>query len=728
MSRRDTSSDRSTDAGGPSSDASTPPVPVPPPSQYQKSTRSHQGGSDRGEQTRSDKQHKWINRQITDAADSGQIKWLLQVIQQNLSSMNLINFSTALHRTARLALTCSVQAREQVLNGATMRQMRITLARYFEQTIDADGSWRQNRRTEDQASEMRCLSIICWSCATLRMREEIIFTRTAAAAKLRLHEMKSFELSNLLWSFAKLSLGDVSFFEALAPHLLRRRPGQFSPQCLSTIIWSFGTLKVHHQALFTSVARELTLNSHLMTPQGIANTAWAYARVRRQESALFRALGDAAVHEDVLWTFKPQEISNTVWAFATVGLAHPTLFEEMSHVAVSRRWQLPPQNVANIVWAYAKLNAPARATLFPALLEVTTSELDHYKPQEIAAILWAIARENGTCGRDLFLDVSRHFQVRLPEFTSQGLACMAEAFIASELDSLPFFESVIDEGVSRIRSFQAPSLCTLLRTLVLKAQRHPSSRANVSRFDTVCDHILLRLPEMAPHNLVHLAQSLDMLPEVLQRASQASLRALVKEGMSPQQQAAIQESAEQGLLISTLDALVLDPQFQSPVMENATADCDDNPFSAPAGNSHNRGRDNFTKGKSGGRSHQNTQRRNPPHSSSPYAADVPSRSANSNPTPFCDEQDLLLAAGIKDHGRTSPHSAPSKPDFGWPHPTDVCRPEVEAPEPSSLPWWASSTPGVLGQALLGGLVPPPPGLAPFDPQLPKYVSALGTSY
>jgi len=469
--------------------------------------------------------HKKLNRQITAAADTGNMEHLLWVIGSNLEWMNLINFSTAVHRTAKLALSCGSQSRDYYMTNPLMHKLKDALVDYITSVIDENGQWVGHRKHGDVASEMRCLSIICWSCATLRLREHVLFQRVAAASHGRLGEMKPFELSNLLWSFAKLSLGDQAFFNSVAPHLLRRREGEFSSQCLATIAWAFGTVKAHHHAVFSSFARELAVVAPSMATQGIANTVWAFARVRRQETQLFRALADAACRDHMVTTFKTQELSNTAWAFATVGLEHPQLFSKIAEVLVCRAWELPPQNMANMLWAYAKLSAPCRGRVFPALLEVTLSRLEQYKPQEVSAILWAVAREiagggDGAAGGlygALFHSVPMHFEHRLGDFTSQALACMAEAFTLAEADGLPFFDSVIREGLGRLPTFEPPSLCTLLRGLVLHLRKLPPDAASnaLPDLEALAAHALNRLREMLPHNALHLMQSLESVPQHL---------------------------------------------------------------------------------------------------------------------------------------------------------------------------------------------------------------------
>jgi hypothetical protein len=471
-----------------------------------------------------ERHHRWINKQITSAAETGNISWLLQVVEANMARMNLINFSTSLHRVAKLALGTNACSREWIMEHATIQALRKAVVEHVALASIATSGNLPKPSAPLHVSEMRCLSIICWSCATLRMREESLFDHMARVSETRLAELKPFELSNMLWAFAKLSLGSKRFFDGMASSLLYRREGQFSPQCLSTLVWAFGTAKVHSPAVFTSVAAEITAKAHAMVPQGIANTVWAYARVQRQEAHLFHALAETAVKSDIIWTFKAQELSNIVWAFATVGLPHGQLFTRIAEVTVQRRFELPPQNVANMLWAYAKLVAEARVFLFPPLLELATKQLHTYKPQEVSAILWAAAKETGCPGsNELFMAVPKVFRNQLPTFTSQALACMVEAFVLVEFHDDSFFEAMMEESLARIHTFQPPSLCTLFRGLALRSTGWIDSLALERHIETVKENIIARLDEMQAHNIMHLQQSMELFHPSFSPVDLASL-------------------------------------------------------------------------------------------------------------------------------------------------------------------------------------------------------------
>lgn len=478
-----------------------------------------------------EKLHRWVNRQITRAAGTGDITLLLDVVQTHATRMNLINASTALHRTARLMLGSTAPFREWLLEQGSLAGLQGVVLRHVAQlearvssvamppsrfqpqmSIEAGHTEEGHNR----ANEMRCLSIICWSCATLRLREEKMFGAVARVSQNRFGELKPFELSNMLWAYAKLNCCSDALIEGVAPHLLNRREGHFGSQCLSTIIWSLGTMKANLPVVFNSFSEEITATAGAISPQGIANTAWAFARVRRQDASLFKALAGAACRDNVIWAFKPQELSNMTWAFATVGLPHTRLFDRVADVAISRRADLPPQNVANIIWAYAKLLMNARKRLFPMLLEVAATMLVKYKPQEVSAVLWAAAREECAACRDFFSAVPPVFESRLSEFTSQALACMVEAFalaMPSTAGLATFFARAVAESLSRLESFQPPSLCTLFRGIALDTLNSQSSLDRERNLRTMCEHLIVHALEMRAHNVAHVNQTLEMLDQ-----------------------------------------------------------------------------------------------------------------------------------------------------------------------------------------------------------------------
>eukprot|EP00928_Gymnodinium_smaydae_P006196 TRINITY_DN12164_c0_g1_i2.p2 TRINITY_DN12164_c0_g1~~TRINITY_DN12164_c0_g1_i2.p2 ORF type:complete len:490 (-),score=130.11 TRINITY_DN12164_c0_g1_i2:90-1559(-) len=390
--------------------------------------------------------------------------------------MNCINLATALHRAAKLVVTgTSGMTVAQLLKHPTFVQLRTTIQTFIEQQraamiengiivpttgevapVGVQTKARQQKQLQAHKPffEVQCLSIVCWSCATLRYRESGLMPCIADVVLPQLDELKPYELSNMIWAYAKLSMGRSSLFEAVSSRMARRTRGSFGLQCLSMIVWSFATAKYRDPVLFTDIASEITATASLTKPQEVANTVWAYAKTRCPDVALFGSLADTVIKDEMLWHFKPQELANTLWAFATIGYHHSGLFSKAAVVTMKARYQLSPQNIANILWAYAKLEAEQRSVLFPALLGVSVGMMPKHKPKEISAIAWAAAKENYPASWRFLGATAKMFTQRLHEFPPRALASLVEAFAAHDGGSPEFAHALARESLGRLHQFE----------------------------------------------------------------------------------------------------------------------------------------------------------------------------------------------------------------------------------------------------------------------------------
>ena len=72
-----------------------------------------------------------------------------------------------------------------------------------------------------------------------------------------------------------------------------------------------------------------------MDPQGLANTAWAFATSGHAAPAFFEELTKQA-SEGRLREFKPLELANTAWACAKGNVSSPALFEAIAEQMLGR--------------------------------------------------------------------------------------------------------------------------------------------------------------------------------------------------------------------------------------------------------------------------------------------------------------------------------------------------------------------------------------------------------
>ncbi|KAJ1454227.1 hypothetical protein M885DRAFT_465476, partial [Pelagophyceae sp. CCMP2097] len=107
-----------------------------------------------------------------------------------------------------------------------------------------------------------------------------------------------------------------------------------------------------------------------LSSQGLANVAWAAAKVGG--AAAPRGLFDAVALEapKKIERFNAQALANIIWSFARAEVEAPTLFEAAAAEACNKMPSFGSQALANTVWAYATAGFEA-----PALFEAVAFEV-----------------------------------------------------------------------------------------------------------------------------------------------------------------------------------------------------------------------------------------------------------------------------------------------------------------------------------------------------------------
>lgn len=414
--------------------------------------------------------NRMINRSISAAAESGDTAALFSVISSSIDDMNGLNLATSLHRVAKIAPKSDSELASFKRMPVFLRLFNSILEQIQGHTLrsTAKGS---NSVANRETGEMpvQCLSIVAWSFASLQIRHQVCFQLIADIASPRLSELKPYELSNLLWAFAKAGLSHCDLFKRVADRLLTRTPGEFKVQCLSTVAWSFATLKRRNLTLFNSLAKELSMHVKTMKPQEMSNTLWAYAKNGYAQTELFQAIGDNIVRQATPTDFKPQEISNSAWAFATVGMHHPTLFAKIEEISLKQRQAVAPQNVANLVWAFAKLGLKPGKQFLGVLVDSTIRRMPQYKPPELSAVVWAMSQVIPQGNAEFFDILAAACIDRIHEFSSNGVANLLNAFASVDVAKPYHYLTMLRYGVSRLQHFLPRAVVTLAQGVTTAA-------------------------------------------------------------------------------------------------------------------------------------------------------------------------------------------------------------------------------------------------------------------
>jgi hypothetical protein len=169
------------------------------------------------------------------------------------------------------------------------------------------------------------------------------------------------------------------------------------------------------------------------TPQGVANTMWAHAKMGEAPgAALLAALEKRAVA--VAGVFNPQDVANTMWAYATLGIKPgAALLEALEKRAVAVAGGFNPQDVANTMWAYATLGITPGAALLAALEKQAVAVAGAFNPQAVSNILSAYATLGITPGAALLAALEKRAVAVAGAFDPQAVVNLlwARAVFAS---------------------------------------------------------------------------------------------------------------------------------------------------------------------------------------------------------------------------------------------------------------------------------------------------------
>ncbi|CAE8616158.1 unnamed protein product [Polarella glacialis] len=295
--------------------------------------------------------------------------------------MNLVNFSTAIHRLARLS-AANPGSDAALRRAPTLKTMLIGIASAFSQA-GKDPSLPQS------------LSNVTWSIATLRIVDTRILELAASLAVLNMKDFKNFELSSLLWSYAKLGTADSMvavvgpLFRAATNRLIACSKGA-GFRSLATAAWAFATARQASQRLFRCISQEACTCLSTANSQEMANLIWACSTVGHKDEVLFNCVAQECVPR--LEEFKAQELSNTFWGFASNDFYHEAFFQKA--LALAQDLHLQPQHMANIIWAAARLKRkhPASRAAVLRLIPKCGKGINAFKPQEIASVAQGVAK------------------------------------------------------------------------------------------------------------------------------------------------------------------------------------------------------------------------------------------------------------------------------------------------------------------------------------------------
>lgn len=405
-----------------------------------------------------------INARIIAAANAGDVAWTLQEVELLLPEMNLVNLATALHRLARLA------ENDPEVQAAVWRHPVLP------RLIKATSSAFDQAEARGTGPKSQALSNTIWALATLQVMDLPLFRQAARMGHERVSEFKPFEISAILWSFAKLRVvgegvceGSTRMFETFANHVTEHVE-DYSFQCLLMIASSFATVGFASQNLFQRIATKMAPMLRTARCKDLCSAARSFSLVGASHEVLFSELAKSAMQQ--LEDFKPEELSLLLHSFASLGIRNQRLLE--AGTAALRRMDLQTEHLT-MALAHLRPRHKATSAALVALLPRCTQLLGAFKPEELSSVALVASQcfggrrseERGQLPMEVaafFEAASSYVTTRLSEFSGHSLAEITAAY--SQLGvtvQSGLFSMIAREVMPRVATFDDSDLLLLLR-------------------------------------------------------------------------------------------------------------------------------------------------------------------------------------------------------------------------------------------------------------------------
>ena len=251
--------------------------------------------------------------------------------------------------------------------------------------------------------------------------------------------------------------------------------------------WAFGAARHPHPRLFGAVSAALCASSfrvESLGSQGVANVAWAYAKVGQADAALFASLERAALLHLLELLQHSQQLSNTLWAFATLGHRAPALFGAVADAATAADGSgeqllasLGPQAVANLAWSYATAAHRADA-LHDALAATAVRRLPACRAADLPFLLSAFSLSHRPAPQ-LFEAAAPLVATGLAagHFSPPQLASLALAFAAADQATPALLEALSEAAARQAGAFRLDAFATLSWSFAVAAGALPEAAA-----------------------------------------------------------------------------------------------------------------------------------------------------------------------------------------------------------------------------------------------------------
>eukprot|EP00927_Polykrikos_kofoidii_P042616 TRINITY_DN36648_c0_g1_i1.p1 TRINITY_DN36648_c0_g1~~TRINITY_DN36648_c0_g1_i1.p1 ORF type:complete len:1099 (-),score=193.23 TRINITY_DN36648_c0_g1_i1:8-3304(-) len=276
-----------------------------------------------------------------------------------------------------------------------------------------------------------------------------------------------------------------------------------TPQGLANTIWAYARLRVRLEPILDSIASACLGCMSEFSSQNLANLSWSVSTLQYRNEPLLQAVSNNMVERT--GDCDPRHLGNTAWALATLSCCHDPVLECIASAAIARCDEFNGQGLANTAWAFAQFRWH-HEPLFTVIAERASRTdscgvtlLDMSRPQELANLVWSFATLSHL-DVPLVKAVSGACRGKLWEFVPQDHANITWSFaILRESGDKELRDALGTAAVESINKFEPQHLVnTAWAFATLRWKHSPLMRS-------IAEQSRLRLRDHLPHAMASLA-------------------------------------------------------------------------------------------------------------------------------------------------------------------------------------------------------------------------------
>lgn len=385
-----------------------------------------------------------LNRLIIHVGETGDLVALLNLITSRWSQMNLVNYSTCLHRMAKMP----VEIREQ--HGETTQRCIALLLQGINTVVVTKG----------RLAESRCQTLcnIVWSMSTLGVVDMTVIRSILQVCERDFHCFKAFELLSLLGPLSRLSVQDPQVREAILP--IFQRSVEPLRQCCKKLTfhraavaaWSYAAV-MPEAPLFEGLAHRVSvlMQETAVSPEQLAHVIWGFRTAKAATDQLLATVALKVVQ--MAPEIQPRELNQLVGDLATdAGAARVLQHGLANHAAAGR---LSAGLLCNVLLTMSGTSHEAVQASISVMLPAFLVVLEQVPAQELVHVLLSVAVSfGGSAARNravvhLFARAAQTLRVHVAGLSDSALVHTAAAYIASTLEDQELLSAVVTEALHR---------------------------------------------------------------------------------------------------------------------------------------------------------------------------------------------------------------------------------------------------------------------------------------